>query len=894
MANKNDIELRVESQIPNVFAGSGQGNNQVNPPVIAGTTALSTKEISNLTSTSSLIDPAVAQETLNLQRGQTYQSLSELNSTEQTNKSSTVSVNDSSSTTSATDSNTNQSIPASLLKNKLHDFTGYTYKISLFLLTSEDYKNLSNKPLNFYPKYALISSGGGLPADSSRATTNWHPDFQEDFYFDNLSLKTVVGLNSRSKASNMVEIKFNIIEPYGMSLLDRLLSACQTTCDSPNYIDQPYLLQIDFLANPTEANTFGISGHQIDRKRVAIKFLEFKIKPGLNGTTYSITARPYNHTAFDQSIASVPVNLSVEAATVGDYFDSREELQRIFDESAAKDEERIESEIQKLPQFGIAYVGATGKNAEAELNKQKEKLRSSSFYSTKSFPAAYNTYFKNVAYQEGRTDNPLSQILFNIHPDIANSPIIDTNKINSSTTVMNDIKLSAKLNTAEGGNKDFKTKSVFQVLAGTDVVNLIDRVISSSRYVKDQIVKQETKDEKQNQQDTSSSDTNARSSNDSTDKKTEEYKPTSWYKVIPTVTLGLYDKKAKAYSKTITYSIVPYNTGNFYHPDFKQTKVNSKKCVRTYNYYYTGLNQDILQFDVDFNATFVTGIATFAKQLDRRNTYDGASDPIDDKAPSLETKPSWLPKRIVVTPADTQMTGQKGTNAEDAIVGSVARSLYSSYPRGDMLNIKIRIVGDPDFIKQDDMLVQPTSKDYNTLIANTGTAPVNLTTGQILFDMQEIYIQLITKGVIDIDDTIGITNKSVTLSNGQTTNGSFSGIYKVSTVSSEFSRGKFEQVLDLIRVPDDLVEIENAPGTNTNGSASTASKSDENIKQGTNTNIGINLPASVPAVDPRLITAAGQLPTNSLPGIQVPGRPFQDQVPSQAYPTNINDSTFTI
>jgi hypothetical protein len=694
----------------------------------------------------------------------------------------------------------NQTKPASNASNILHNFTGYTYKISLFLLTSDDYNKLAQEPSVFNPKYLLVSSGGGVPVDALASGTNWHPDFQEDFYFDNLTFKTVVGLNSRSKSSNMMDIKFALVEPYGMSLLDRLLSACQTTCDCPNYVDQPYLLQIDFLANPTEANTFGISSHLIDRKRVAIKFNEFKIKPGINGTTYNITARPYNHTAFDMSSASVPVNLSVEAKTVGDYFDSREELQRIFDESATKEEERIESELSK--NVGL-YAATSGEgNAEETANRRREESRASAFYSTKSYPAGFNTYYKNVAYQEGRSENPMFQILFNIHPDIANSPIIDTNKMDVKKTVMSDPKNQIKTTTATGTDKDFKNKGVFMVNAGTDVVSLIDRVMAASEYTQNQIVK-------------ASQAELVDDSNRETESK--KYANVKWYKIIPSITLGLYDKKIKSYSKVISYSILPYEAGNFYHPDFAQTKLSSKKCVRTYNYYYTGLNTDIIQLDVDFDATFFTAVTTFTRQLESTNTSEGAekiSEKSLDTASSPDTKPSWLPKRIVVTPQDTQQTSSTGGGAEIATVGSVAKSLYSSFPRGDMLNLRVRIVGDPAFIKQDDALYQPISKDYATAITKTGEAPIN-GAGQIIFDTEEVYVQLIVKGTIDIDDKIGITNKTLTLSNGQTTTGSFSGLYKVQIVTSEFSRGKFEQIVELIRVPDDLVELDNSPGVTT-------------------------------------------------------------------------------
>jgi hypothetical protein len=167
-----------------------------------------------------------------------------------------------------------------------------------------------------------------------------------------------------------------------------------------------------------------------------------------------------------------------------------------------------------------------------------------------------------------------------------------------------------------------------------------------------------------------------------------------------------------------------------------------------------------------------------------------------------------------VTPQDTQQTSGTGGSAEIATVGSVAKSLYSSFPRGDMLNIRARIVGDPAFIKQDDTLYQPISKDYAQVVTKAGEAPVN-NEGQVIFDTEEVYVQLLVKGAIDIDDTIGITNKVVKLLNGQSTTGSFSGLYKVQMVTSEFSKGKFEQTLELIRVPDDLVETDNAAGVST-------------------------------------------------------------------------------
>ena len=303
-AEGQTAEQKANNNIPTTTAGAGQGNNDPAPVASNGEQSLSSSELKNLETNTAKVEagldqpPATAaagneSKSVDVKDGASLRAAMDKAAGNQTGTAN-MSIGDDSNDAGSS-SEVSRNIPGGFLTNRLHNFTSYTYKISLFLLTSDDYQELSVRPNNFYPKWILISSGGGIPADAPRSSTSWHPDFQEDFYFDNLNFKTLVGLNSRSKGSNLMEIRFNIIEPYGMSLLDRLLSACQTTCDSPNYIDQPYLLQIDFLANPSEANTNGISDHQIDRKRVAIKFTEFKIKPGVNGTTYSIAAIPYNH-----------------------------------------------------------------------------------------------------------------------------------------------------------------------------------------------------------------------------------------------------------------------------------------------------------------------------------------------------------------------------------------------------------------------------------------------------------------------------------------------------------------------------------------------------------------------------------------------------------------------
>jgi hypothetical protein len=120
-------------------------------------------------------------------------------------------------------------------ENILHRYTSYTYRLTLFFLTSRDYNNLATSPSTFQPRYALISSAGGYATTigslvteetrTGRANYNQtlrHPDFQTDFFIDNLSMQTIVGLNAKNKASNAVDISFTITElPKSLTKAER-------------------------------------------------------------------------------------------------------------------------------------------------------------------------------------------------------------------------------------------------------------------------------------------------------------------------------------------------------------------------------------------------------------------------------------------------------------------------------------------------------------------------------------------------------------------------------------------------------------------------------------------------------------------------------------------------
>ncbi len=721
-------------------------------------------------------------------------------------------------------------------KNKLHDYTSYTYRITLFFLTKEDYNNLAASPSTFEPKYSLISSAGGYAATSGQTITVKiedqtavlvdtvrHKDFRTDFFIDNLQLTTVVGLNAKTKASNSIDISFNIVEPYGLSLLDRLLSACETSDDKhPSYMSQPYLLQIDLLANPTDEQLLrkNQTNNLIDRKRIAIKLQEMKIKPTGSGTTYAIRAIPYNHTAFNMTVAAVPVPFNIEAGTVGEFFGGAEDIAKLFDDVKVN-EERVESELKKYID-DVWSTGGTSPTA-TEVENRRRALRNAIEFKSKSFTAAYNVYMESISKDLQLTTLPPTKIAFNIAKGIVDSPIVDELAQNS------DARLFDPASGVGQQDPQLRTTQSFSINRGTSIIDVIDLVMGKSDYIKNQLDTQGKLNDA-NQSKAEYANGNERV-NDS-----QKPKDLKWYKIVPTVALNDFDFTRNNYSKTILYNILPYTATNAYHPNFPKGTAQSvsDSVVRTYDYLYTGKNQDIIKLDIDFDNTYYTQISTYRNQVARagQNSLNDQNDiPLTEQATSGNVQIQNPPVSIefVGSLADSNSMNT-ATNPKEKIIADLKKSIYTTQ-RGDALNIKLQILGDPGFIKQDDVYYNPGSvneySEFTKLVGSRGsqTVPINPVTGQVYFDMQQIFVQLNFKNAVDINDSIGIVNKQDLLSNGRSTDGTFSGIYKVLTVHSEFNRGQFTQTLDLVRMPDSLKKPI-APATNKASITQTASGTD--------------------------------------------------------------------
>ena len=285
---------------------------------------------------------------------------------------------------------------------------------------------------------------------------------------------------------------------------------------------------------------------------------------------------------------------------------------------------------------------------------------------------------------------------------------------------------------------------------------------------------------------------------------------------------GVYDKTKSRRPMSFTYVVHQYTSWKGSHPSMKGTIPDTRPwVVKYYNYLYTGKNTDIVDLKINFDTTYYTAINTYNRQIAASQSSAATGD--ENKLLSASTI-ALTPEVLsgAITPLSAVKTlGQmrikhingdvnntsmlNGTRPSAQVAADVLKSAYSGV-NGDMVAVKLTIVGDPTLLKQDDWLYVPSptkSTSYNSRISQFDFVKKY---GHLRMDNAELVVQLIINTPIDIDTDY--YNNGLAFPAPNTMTSLFSGAYTITRVESTFNAGKFEQVLHLARyINTDYIEF---------------------------------------------------------------------------------------
>lgn len=665
--------------------------------------------------------------------------------------------------------------------NPLHEYINYTYGLTLHVLSKEDYITLTNDPTSFKPTRTMVSS-------ASRYKNTRMEDFKDDFYFEDLKMSSIIGLNNTTRGSNAIQVKFNLIEPYGMTLIDRILDISSNEFNVGNYLELPYLLEINFFGYTSDGQPAKLEEHT---KFIPVRIIEMNIRASTKGTEYAITAIPFNQVGNLQTMQAIKANFEISGRTVRDIFkndlDSTELQTTIRAESERQREQAtstVRTPTQPTSNNGAATTGAATMNSATQPTVK-----------VASFTGAYNLF--NLYEQEHGNVEFADQIIFKIHEEIANSKVTEPEKTSAKNTpAVNPNATGTQTSSVTPSNPDTQvpdknkagpdfTKSIFNVNAGTSIIDFLNTIIINSEYITGQL------------EDFEKNRSQIKTADDMLKAAGEGASHVNWFKIVPKVELLDFDKKRNKWAKRITFYVLPYRHYNA--RDGRAALSGPPGAVKEYNFIYSGKNLDIIDFSLNFDTLYYTAIQVSRSRMESTSIAQKADPRSVTKSNVVEPLPNSIMPSVndITLGSHSSTLGTASTDSSKMNAMSFRDSIYSN-AAGDMLQIKLKIVGDPEFIKQDEIFYNPETAipDGSQYVPGTRS---------LATDDGEIYCIVNFKTPVDIDETTGMLRED-----GKFSVSGFSGYYRITEVETELYKGQFVQTLTMYRHPNQEAKTDSA------------------------------------------------------------------------------------
>jgi hypothetical protein len=622
--------------------------------------------------------------------------------------------------------------------NVLSKYSSYTYSISVYIMSPDNYKNLLANKTSLSGFQLLMQSGGAPLAGRNQF-------FPLDFYIDNVQLRSMITGRGTGGAHNTVSMKFTITEPNGITFIPNLVAATQKYVAAQggtapqNYAAQNFLMVIKFYGYDQNGNLVDATGsvqsadvkqsspQAIVQKYIPFQFTSVKFKIANKLTEYECEATcPQNVIASGGARGVIPYNIELTSTTLKELLTGTAKFATTAAAAANADgrelvdvalANRPSAKTASLTPVQVAAIGKPGPTVAAAQgldpsNPLNVNVSGSSVLSTTSSAPPKANAAPNKTLISGLTD-ALNRFQAELvqkqqfqYPDIYNvvipEPIIQNAKVQPpeaaaglGSTPMTQAQTAAQAKLGSKQSVDRNAKNV-SATAGMSIVQFLDQIARTSTYITEQQTKLVTK--------------NANG---------EEIeipngipgKNFAWYRVGMEVEPNKYDEKRRDWTYKITYSITPYKVNDVKSDYFPQSQFTG--VHKQYNYWFTGENTEILDYQQDYNYLYY--IVTNTEQRPPNRTADYRS----------------YEKRAFQPRSNESAQGAPGATFEPS--ASAASVLYSP---GDTARVKLKILGDPGWIQQGELWsgVEGLDKFYYGPFLPDGT--INYDSQEILFEVR--------------------------------------------------------------------------------------------------------------------------------------------------------------
>jgi hypothetical protein len=675
---------------------------------------------------------------------------------------------------------------AGRLLNPLRSYATYNYRLTLGCVSDADLAAPESSFRSNGLTNVICQTGGGQLQNRVTTFSENNYGLTTEYFLEDLEVEALISPNSQTGTSTGTKIAFTIIEPYSMGQLLEALQIAAAQANYTNYIEAPYVLKIEFLGFDEDSKFLPLDTSQnITPKYIPLKLTNIEFQVDGQGSRYSVEAIPYNEQALADEVAQVPVDVSIGGNAVGEYLQSSERsLTNILNarKETREDTGVAPSDDRYIVMFPIDKQGATRVVEGARVNNNaatQNPFEINRTLTNNSLPGAADGTVNGSTQPPTNTIFDLLKAYAETDINEIGRSILTENSNDGGTRQMGQIDATiyqdGPLRHVQRNQVDTADLiRIGQYTQGTNITGIIEDVVLNSEYGR----------------------TLAELPAENGLKK--------WFKIETQVFVNSdlnTELKTGKKPKIYVYSVVPFwaDEAKFLGPGRIPSNTQQLKdsAVKEYNYFYTGKNEDVLDFQIEFKGAFYQNLYADLMQGNSSSrtgssaeTVNGGTPPgtevsgagvgaasngelSEQKAP---TRDGW--QRSLV-PNGLGVTASQGTKR------AIAEAFHNTLINGDtdMVQAEMEIWGDPFWL--------PTSGMGNYNAPPSGSKRNLNADGTVDYQNEEVLIVVNFRTPLDY-----VTGGQMQFSKIVKP---FSGLFQVTQVTNTFSRGQFKCTLSLLR-----------------------------------------------------------------------------------------------
>lgn len=660
-------------------------------------------------------------------------------------------------------------------ENILDQFATYSPLWTFAAITPDQYNNPYLYRDNRASLDNIIFSSAGRYDSQRTQTVVGAPEY----FVNNFEMKMTTAATEKTGVTNNISMTFDVYEPYSMGYFVQSVQTAALNAGYPNYIGTPFVLILDFVGHKDNGQMFSAS--KLLTKYFVIQFKKVTFSTNEGGTNYKVEAAPYNHTGFTNVAQQITKDIKIRGENI--------------------------KEMLVSGNMSLCKV----------LNEAQKELVPKKQLTADEYVIVFPKNWSDKVGLPGEGEIPDEAVQATVDPDEpASSPLVGRQGQQTLTFGLGEIgSASLGFGPSSGGNLAFgfegdvvdeatglitrnslkidPKQREFQFPQGSTVQNVITQIILSSDYAKNAL----------------------------DPSKLDDAGRIKWFRIDVQIKIGEFDVKRAARQRTYIFRVMPFyvHSSVFRAPGTNPPgyKTLNRLVAKEYNYIYTGKNNNVIKFDIQINQLFQSGInptplenteseanpsqAGTAEDAGQQDVSSNESDPRNQATQG--DAPAH--KSMEVTKVTTK-GGYGAVTVPQKVAQMMMNKILMQGSTGDLMKVNLEVIGDPYWITDSGM--GNYISDFYGSEEGPEKGPYALIDGDQCLNYQgtDTYIRIIF--ATPVEPLLGTTGVGGLYSFPQGKINPYSGIYKVIHCTNSFRDGKFTQVLECTRQPNQAQDFE--------------------------------------------------------------------------------------